>query len=74
LADTVNDDAIVVNDFQQLAGFRLAIGSTCGVGVDRKSLDIKRLEMVDQTGASWNRIVSWLRQIEALRPSLTSYG
>jgi len=25
-------------------------------------------ELVDQTGSSWNRIASWLRQIGALKP------
>ena len=42
LADPVDDDAIVVKNFQQLLGFRLAIGSTYGFGSDRKSPKIKR--------------------------------
>src|SRR5439155_18293162 len=34
---------------------------------DRKSLEIKSLEMVDQTGTSWNRIASWLIRVDVLR-------
>ena len=45
-----DDDAIVGIDFQQLLGFKIAAGSTRGSGADRKSRQIKRLEMVDQTG------------------------
>jgi hypothetical protein len=67
LADTVDDDGIVVKNFQQLLGFRLAISSHMKFASDRKSLEIKRLEMVDQTVASWNRIEAWLRHISGLR-------
>ena len=62
-----HDDAIVVIDFQQLLGFGLAIGSTCGFGSDRKSLEIKRLEMVDLTGANWNQVQGWLSRLDAVR-------
>ena len=44
-----DDDAIVI-DFQQLLGFRPAVDSIRGFVSDRKSLEIKSLEMVDQTG------------------------
>jgi hypothetical protein len=47
---------------QQVAATR----STDGVGRFR-SFGIKDLEMVDQTGASWNQIAMWLRQLDSLR-------
>jgi hypothetical protein len=43
------------------------IGSTSGVGCGMKSLRINNLLMVDQNIASWNRVNSWLRQIDRLR-------
>ncbi|PYQ84612.1 MAG: hypothetical protein DMG03_10795 [Acidobacteria bacterium] len=36
---------------------------------DRKSLEIKSLEMVDLTGASWNRLTVWLNSLDQLRQS-----
>jgi hypothetical protein len=42
-------------------------GSINGVGLRFQPFRINDLEMVDQTGASWNRIVIWLRRVEALR-------
>ena len=70
----VDDDAIVVNDFQQLLGFRLAVGSTRRFGSDRNRRKIKRLQMVDQNIASWNQLLPWLRRVDTLRASLGGLG
>ena len=32
-----------------------------------KRLEAGWLELVDQTSASWNRVVPWMRQLERLR-------
>ena len=37
---------------------------------DRKSLEIKSLEMVDLTAASSNQILPWLRQLDELRANI----
>ena len=65
-----DDDAIVVIDFQQLLGFRPAVDSIRGFVSDRKSLEIKSLEMVDLTAASSNQILPWLRQLDELRANI----
>jgi hypothetical protein len=41
-----------------------ASGSINEVGQRFRSSGINNLEMVDQNIASWNRLTSWLRQIE----------
>jgi hypothetical protein len=38
-----------------------------GVGWRFQPFRINGLELVDQNNASWNRLTSWLRKIEALR-------
>jgi hypothetical protein len=42
-------------------------GSINGVGSDLQPLRINDLEMVDLTGASWNQLIGWLRNIQALQ-------
>jgi hypothetical protein len=42
-------------------------GSIYGVGWGFQPFRINDLEMVDQNIASWNRVLSWLGRIEALR-------
>ena len=38
-----------------------------GIWVGSNSLEINRLEVVDQNIASWNPVISWLRRIERLK-------
>jgi len=64
LADTDDDDAIVVIDFQQLLGLQTGYRFDIWIGSDRKSLEIKRLELVAQIFPRWNPLTSWMRQIE----------
>jgi hypothetical protein len=42
-------------------------GSINEVGWRFQSFEINDLELVDQNSASWNPLLSWLRQLEALR-------
>ena len=42
-------------------------GSICGVGWRFQSFKINDLELMDQNSASWNPLIRWLRQVEALR-------
>ena len=44
-------------------------GSTNCVGGRFRSFEISNLETVDQTGANWNRIADWLRQLDHVRAS-----
>ena len=41
-------------------------GSINEVGRRFQSSRVNDLELVDLTGASWNRVVQWMRQLESL--------
>ena len=43
------------------------LGSIETLGTDFQSFRINDLEMVDQTEASWNPLISWLRWMDSLR-------
>lgn len=49
--------------------FRFRNGSKNSVGRRFQWFEINELEIVDQTGASWNQIALWLRQLQELRPT-----
>ena len=44
-----------------------ANGSNDRVGRGFESFEINDLKVVDQDSASWNHIVSWIRQVDGLR-------
>jgi hypothetical protein len=48
-------------------------GSIASLGCRFRSFGLNELEMVALTGASWNRMLSWLRQVEALSRAASAF-